>query len=338
MLQGRSLAEALTWAARQKFPGDRDYQFLSASQELENQEVQRALELEKAASQIFAEANLVLTQAQQKAKRTVQLSFFCLAAISAISASVVLHAQRVATRANTQKKQAIITQIEALKSTADISLSYDQLGALIAGVSAKKMREIEVSPALKVQTVNILHQTLNTVRERNRLPNGHTASFSPDGKLIGSAGDNFTVKVFQPNGKLISSLPGHTNSITEVVLSPDSQLIASTSFDNTARIWRSDGTLLQILKGHRDLVWSASFSPNSQLIATASSDKTIKIWSTGGVLLQTLKGHTRTSYISQVQSRRQYVGFHQSRSNCQTLETQRGNTVSTSENSFRTRR
>ncbi len=293
LLQGGSLAEALTWAA-DKSLSDRDYQFLSASQELENLEVQRALELEKVASQILAEANLVLTQAQQKAKRTVQLSLFALAAISAISASVVVHAQRVAVRAQNQKKQAIITQIEALNSTADISLSYDQLGALIAVVSAaKKLREIEVSPALKAQTVNILHQTLNAVRERNRFPNGHTANFSPDGKLIVSAGDDFIVKVFQPNGKLILSLPGHTQSITEVIFSPDSQLIASTSFDKTVRIWRRDGTLQQILKGHRDLVWSASFSPNSELIATASSDKTIKIWSAGGVLLHTLQGHTR---------------------------------------------
>ncbi|MEG3840754.1 AAA-like domain-containing protein [Microcoleus sp. herbarium14] len=293
LLQGRALAEALTWAA-DKSLGDRDYQFLSASQELENLEVQRALKLEKAASKILAEANLVLTQAQQKAKRTVQLSLFGLATISAISTSVILHAQRVAQKAQNQKKQAIITHIEALNSTADISLSYDQLGALIAAVSAgKKMRQIEVSPALKAQTVNILHQTVNAVRERNRFPNGHTANFSPDGKLILSAGDDFVVKIFQPNGKLIFSLPGHTEYITEVVFSPDSQLIASTSFDKTVRIWHRDGTLQQILKGHGDLVWSASFSPNSELIATASSDKTIKIWSAGGVLLHTLQGHTR---------------------------------------------
>jgi AAA-like domain/WD domain, G-beta repeat len=293
LLQGRALAEALTWAA-DKSLGDRDYQFLWASQELENLAVQRALELEKAASQILAEANLVLTKAQQKAKLTVQLSLFGLAAISAISTSVVLHAQRVAQKAENQKKQAIITHIKALNSTADIALSYDQLGALIAAVSAgKKMREIEVYSALKTETVNILHRTLNAVRERNRLPDGHTANFSPDGKLIVSAGDEFVVNFFQPNGKLILSLPGHSQSITEVVVSPDSQLIASTSFDKTVRIWRRDGTLQQILKGHRDLVWSASFSPNSQLIATASSDKTIKIWSAGGVLLHTLKGHTK---------------------------------------------
>ena len=293
LLQGRSLAEALAWAA-DKSLGDRDYQFLSASQERENLEVQRALELEKAASQILAEANLVLTKAQQKAKGTVQFSLFALAAISAISASVVVHAQRVATRAQNQKKQAIITQIEALNSTAYISLSYDELGALIAAVSAgKKLREIEVSPALKTQTVNILHQTLNAVKERNRFPNAHTANFSPDGKLIVSAGDDFIVKVFRPNGKLILSLAGHKESITEVVFNPDSQFIASTSFDKNVRIWRRDGTLQQILKGHRDLVWSVSFSPDSELIATASSDKTIKIWSAGGVLLHTLQGHTR---------------------------------------------
>lgn len=293
LLQGRALAEALTWAA-DKSLGDRDYQFLSASQEQENLEVQRALELEKAASQILTEANLVLTKAQQKAKLTVQLSLFGLAAISAISASVLVQVQRVAQKAENQKKQAIITHIKALNSTADISLSYDQLGALIAAVSAgKKLREIEVSPTLKAQTVNILHRTLNAVRERNRLPNGHTANFSPDGKLIVSATDELFVNFFQPNGKLLLSLPGHSESITEVVFSPDSKLVASTSFDKTVRIWRRDGTLQQILKGHQDLVWSASFSQDSQLIATASSDKTIKIWSAGGVLLHTLKGHTR---------------------------------------------
>ncbi len=293
LLQGRALAEALTWAA-DKSLSDRDYQFLSASQELENLQVQRALSAEKAASKILAEANLVLTKAQEKAKLTMQLSLLGLAAITTISASIITHAQRVTQQVESQKKQAIIAQIEALNSTADISLTYDQLGALIAAVSAgKKIREIEVSSGLKSQTLNRLRRTINAVRERNRFANGHTANFSPDGKLIVSAGDNYLVKVFQSNGKLLLSLPGHKQSVTEVIFSHDNKLIASTSFDRTVRIWRTDGTLQQILKGHEDLVWSTSFSPNSKLIATASSDKTIKIWSLDGVLLQTLKGHTR---------------------------------------------
>jgi WD40 repeat protein len=293
LLQGKALAEALAWAVDKNL-SDRDYQFLSASQELENQQFQRALIAEKAASKILAEANLVLTKAHQKAKITVQLSLFGLVTITAISASVIVHTQRVAQKIENQKRQALITQIEALNSTADISLTYDQLGALIAAVSAgQKMHEIEVSLTLKAQTLNRLHRILNAVRERNRFSNGHIASFSPDGKLIVSAGDNYIVKVFQPNGKLILSLPGHRQPITEVIFSPDNQLIAATSFDNTVRIWRRDGSLLQILKGHRDLVWSASFSPDSQLIATASSDRTIKIWNLDGILLQTIKGHTR---------------------------------------------
>ena len=293
LLQGRALAEALTWAA-DKSLSDRDYQFLSASQELENMEIQRALEVEKKASQILVEANLVLTQAQQKAKRTVQLSLLGLATISVLSAGVVINAQRVTTRIENQKKQAIIAQIKALNSTADISLTSDKLGALVAAVNAgKKLREIEVPPALKEQTINRLHRTLNAVRERNRFANGHIASFSPDGKLIVSADDNYLVKVFQPNGKIILNLPGHSKSITDVIFSHDSQLIASTSFDKTVIIWRQNGTLQQILKGHQDLVWSASFSPDSKQIATASSDQTIKIWDLKGVVLQTLKGHTR---------------------------------------------
>ncbi|MFM9267999.1 AAA-like domain-containing protein [Tychonema sp. BBK16] len=293
LLQGRALAEALTWAT-DKSLSDRDYQFLSASQELENLQVQKALLAEKVASKILYEANSVLTKAQAKARLTMQLSLLGLAAITTISAGIITHAQRVTQQVETQKKQAIIAQIEALNSTADMSLTYDQLGALIASVSAaKKTREIEVSPALKAQTVNRLHHTLNAVRERNRFANGHTASFSPDNKFIVSADDNYQVRIYQPNGKLIFSLPGHKQSVTEVIFSQDSKLIASTSFDKTVRIWRTDGTLQQILKGHKDLVWSANFSPNSKLIATASSDKTIKIWSLDGVLLQTLKGHTR---------------------------------------------
>jgi hypothetical protein len=293
LLQGRALTEALSWAA-DKSLSDRDYQFLSASQESENLQIQRALSAEKAASQILAEANLVLTKAQQKAKLTIQLSLLGLAAITTISAGIITHAQQVTQQLENQKKQAIIAQIEALNSTADISLNYDQLGALIAAVSAgRKIRGIEVSSALKAQTVNRLRHTLNTVRERNRFANGHTASFSPDGKLIVSVGDNYIVKIFQPNGKLILNLPGHKQSVSEVTFSPNSKFIASTSYDKTVRIWRADGSLQQILKGHQDLVWSASFSHDSKIIASASSDKTIKIWSLNGVLLQTLKGHTR---------------------------------------------
>ncbi|MGL5059278.1 MAG: AAA-like domain-containing protein [Microcoleus sp.] len=293
LLQGNALAEALAWAA-DKSLGDRDYQFLSASQELENLEIQRALEIEKSASKILADANAVLAAAQQKAKRTVQLSLCALAAISAIAGAIVIRAQQVVLQIENQKTAAIIAQIAAFNSTAEISLDSDRLGALVAAVSAgKKLAEIEVSPELKQQTAKILYRTLDGMRERNRLPEGHTASLSPDGKLIVSTDDTHAVKVFQPNGKLILTLPGHRNLITEVRFSPDSQLIAATSFDRTVRIWRRDGTLLQILQGHRDLVWSVSFSPNSELIATSSSDKTIKIWNQNGNLLQTLTGHTK---------------------------------------------
>ncbi len=122
LLQGTALAEALSWAA-DKSLSDRDYQFLSASQELENLQVQKALSTEKAASKILTEANLVLTKAQNKAKLTIQLSLLGIATTTTIAVGIITHAQRVTRKIENQKKQAIIAQIEALNSTAEISLA-----------------------------------------------------------------------------------------------------------------------------------------------------------------------------------------------------------------------
>lgn len=293
LLRGQALQEALTWAS-DKSLSDRDYQFLAASQELDKQQVQIALEAEREASQILAEANWILTQAQQKAKGTIRLSLWGLAIIFLLSAGVVAQAFKLTKRVENQRRQALISQIQALNSTSTLSLSYDQLGAFVAAVKAGRiLLETEAPLALQNQTIETLRHSLNTVQEQNRIANGHTASFSPDGHLIVVAGDDYLVKLFNSRGTLLKTFSGHKKPITEVKFSPNGQLIASASFDKTVKIWKIDGSLLQILKGHQDLVWSVSFSPNSELIATGSSDKTIKIWSRDGTVLQTLKGHTQ---------------------------------------------
>lgn len=293
LLRGQALQEALVWAT-DKSLSDRDYQFLAASQELDKQQVQIALEAEREASQILAEANWVLTQAQQKAKQTIRLSLLGLALISFVAAGVVVQALGAAQRVESQRRQALISQIKALDSTSTLSFSYDQLGALIAAVKAGRILfEAKVPLELKQQIRETLYRTLSRIRERNRLANGHTASFSPDGQLIVTAGDDFMVKVFKPDGTLVKKLAGHKEPITEVRFSPDGQFIASASFDKTIKLWTLEGRFLQTIKGHQDLVWSVSFSPHAELIASSSSDKTIKIWRRNGTLIQTLKGHTR---------------------------------------------
>ncbi|MGD2182496.1 AAA-like domain-containing protein [Lusitaniella coriacea] len=67
LLRGQALQDALRWASNKSL-SDRDYQFLSASQELDKREIQAALEVEIKAKEVAEQANTILREAQQKAE------------------------------------------------------------------------------------------------------------------------------------------------------------------------------------------------------------------------------------------------------------------------------
>lgn len=94
--------------------------------------------------------------------------------------------------------------------------------------------------------------------------------------------------------KLIRTIPGHENTISQIKYSPDGKLIASASWDKIIKLWDAKtGDLIDTLR-HKDGINSIALSPDGQTLISAGEDKTIKIWNLTNTpkLSKTLKGHT----------------------------------------------
>lgn len=76
---------------------------------------------------------------------------------------------------------------------------------------------------------------------------GHSAAYQvalcPDGKTIASTSWDSTVKLWQPDGTLLTTLNKHNDRLWGVALCPDGKTIASASEDKTVILWNLDRLL-----------------------------------------------------------------------------------------------
>ncbi len=117
------------------------------------------------------------------------------------------------------------------------------------------------------------------------LQTGHISSinsieYSKDGKLILTACDDKTIKLWSAeSGLLLRTLKGHNNAVNSAHFSISSDTIISASADKTIKLWRtSSGELLNTFNGHQFQVSDAFLHPYNRILLSAGLDKEIRVW------------------------------------------------------------
>jgi WD40 repeat protein len=119
-------------------------------------------------------------------------------------------------------------------------------------------------------------------------------TFSADGEFLLSASNDRTIRVWLlPEGRLVSTLSGHTSAVQALAVIPDGRLLASGGDDKTIRLWSlPDGRPIRAIEAHTDTVSALAISPEGYRLVSAGRDRAIRIWWLADLRVDTITGHT----------------------------------------------
>ncbi|BAP17244.1 AAA-like domain-containing protein [cyanobacterium endosymbiont of Epithemia turgida] len=293
LLRGKALEDALNWAIDKNL-SNIDYQFLTASHNLDKQEAEINLVAEK-------KANEILTQANRKAQKMIRFGIAILV-FSLVGAIIFFTQAKLAIKKQQEAQKG--TQLEQAGNSAWRRFRFEQIDGLLSAIEGvqqlqtivRDQRILQDYPA--TSPILALEQILDRIHEKNKLTSHQDAvnsvSFSPNGQLIATSSSDGTIRFWDWQGREQFAITDHQGNVYSVAFSPDGQSIATASQDDTAKVWTLQGKKLATLKGHKSSVYSVSFSPNGKRLVTTSRDYTARVWDIQGRQLAILKGHQKS--------------------------------------------
>ena len=292
------------------------------------QGLQQVAQKEKEARQRLQTATQEKTEAQAEAERAQQEQQQAERAFEQAQAK----RQQAETEYNLAQKKLDETeagrQLEQVSTLALQQFQSGELAALLAvmrsGRELQKLvqdgRSLQDYPA--VGPVRALQSILENIRERNQLQ-GHrgwvmSASFSPDGKYIATAGEDGIAKIWSSSGQFIKELKDTKSKNTEsedtesedtesnenqdkigsVRFSHNGQYIATVSTDETVKLWDISGQLIKEWNTNQSAILSVDFSPDGQYLATAGESGTGILWHLSGEQISEPFGKHQNSVTS----------------------------------------
>jgi WD40 repeat protein len=292
LLRGQALQETLAWAEHQQL-SPLDYRFLAASQALDRRETLARAEADRLGA---VEARLAAEQQRLAAQqRHLRRQRWLLGAVSsALVAAIALGfvARRQYHQATRSEAQALLRSAEALNS------SGQSLEALLEAIRGQRRLAglARVDGELAGQADAILERIVLGLHEKNRLT-GHSAAVlatsinpGPDHPgQIATAGVDATLRLWQPDGTAIATLPGHQATVRALQYSPDGRYLASAGDDGSLRLWTAAGQLDRTIATALSSIWGLAFSPDGQTIVVVGNGSRALLYSRSGQLVGQLE-------------------------------------------------
>ncbi|MHC1766698.1 MAG: protein kinase [Verrucomicrobiia bacterium] len=149
----------------------------------------------------------------------------------------------------------------------------DQYLAVFADLTGQNLATIDLQDRARLWSNGRPTQELGGLRIAQR-----RVFFSPDGRLVCTAGDQSSARLYQVDtGRELFAIEGRIRYAT---FSQDGTRLLTAGGERSATIWDiARGHKLLTLRGHLSLAETAAFSPDGRFVALASQSGTVTIWS-----------------------------------------------------------